>query len=69
MCSSRLRAEYPRSPIPPVGGKVILPCKKCLTFVFRGFIDIEKLIQSAKAYGKSPYDEHLKAVAERKGRY
>jgi len=34
-----------------------------------GFIDIEKLAESAKAYGKSPYGEHLKAVAEGKVRY
>lgn len=34
-----------------------------------GFIDKEKLMESAKAYGKSPYGEHLKAVAEGKVRY
>ena len=34
-----------------------------------GFIDKEKLAESAKAYGKSPYGEHLKAVAEGKVRY
>lgn len=34
-----------------------------------GFIDKEKLLESAKAYGKSPYGEHLKAVAERKVKY
>lgn len=34
-----------------------------------GFIDKDKLIESAKAYGKSPYGEHLKAVAEGKVRY
>ena len=34
-----------------------------------GFIDREKLMESAKAYGKSPYGEHLKAVAEGKVRY
>ena len=34
-----------------------------------GFIDKEKLMESAKAYGKSPYGEHLKAVAEGKLRY
>ncbi|MCR4702130.1 MAG: glucose-1-phosphate thymidylyltransferase RfbA [Saccharofermentans sp.] len=34
-----------------------------------GFIDKEKLMESAKAYGKSPYGEHLKAVAEGKFRY
>lgn len=31
-----------------------------------GFIDKEKLMESAKAYGKSPYGEHLKSVAEGK---
>lgn len=34
-----------------------------------GFIDKDKLMESAKAYGKSPYGEHLKAVAEGKVRY
>lgn len=34
-----------------------------------GFINIEKLTESAKAYGKSPYGEHLKAVAEGRVRY
>ncbi len=34
-----------------------------------GFIDKEKLMESAKAYGKSPYGEHLKAVAEGKVLY
>ena len=34
-----------------------------------GFIDKEELMISAKAYGKSPYGEHLKAVAEGKVRY
>ena len=34
-----------------------------------GFIDKEKLLESAKAYGKSPYGEHLKAVAEGKVLY
>ncbi len=29
-----------------------------------GFIDKDKLMESAKAYGKSPYGEHLKAVAK-----
>ena len=36
---------------------------------FNGFIDKEKLMESAKAYGKSPYGEHLEAVAEGKVRY
>ena len=31
-----------------------------------GFIDKKKLMESAIAYGKSPYGEHLKAVAEGK---
>ena len=34
-----------------------------------GFIDKEKLMKSAKLYGKSPYGEHLKSVAEGKVRY
>ena len=34
-----------------------------------GFIEKDKLLESAKAYGKSPYGEHLKAVAEGKVRY
>ena len=34
-----------------------------------GFIDKDKLMESAKAYGKSPYGEHLKAVADGKVRY
>ena len=34
-----------------------------------GFIDKAKLLESAKAYGRSPYGEHLKAVAEGKVKY
>ena len=34
-----------------------------------GFIGREKLLESAEVYGKSPYGEHLKAVAEGKVRY
>ena len=34
-----------------------------------GFIDRDKLRESAKLYGKSPYGEHLKAVAEGKIKY
>ena len=34
-----------------------------------GFVDKEKLMEFAKAYGKSPYGEHLKAVAEGRVRY
>ena len=33
------------------------------------WIDKEKLLESAKAYGKSPYGEHLKAVAEGRVKY
>ncbi len=34
-----------------------------------GFIDKDQLIRSADMYGKSPYGEHLRAVAEGKVRY
>ena len=34
-----------------------------------GWIDNEKLMASAKRYGKSPYGEHLKAVSEGKIKY
>ena len=34
-----------------------------------GWITKEKLLESAERYGKSPYGEHLKAVAEGKVRY
>lgn len=34
-----------------------------------GWIDKEKLLQSAQRYGKSPYGAHLKAVAEGKVKY
>lgn len=34
-----------------------------------GWIDKDKLLESAKRYGKSPYGKHLKAVAEGKIRY
>ncbi len=34
-----------------------------------GFIGKEELLESARAYGKSPYGEHLKAVAEGKVKY
>lgn len=34
-----------------------------------GFIDKDKLLESAARYGKSPYGAHLKAVAEGKVRY
>ena len=34
-----------------------------------GWIDKEKLLESAQKYGKSPYGEHLKKVAEGRFRY
>ena len=34
-----------------------------------GFVDKDKLLESANRYGKSPYGIHLKAVAEGKVRY
>ena len=34
-----------------------------------GWITAEQLLESAELYGKSPYGEHLKAVAEGKVRY
>ena len=34
-----------------------------------GFIDRKKLLENAEAYGKSPYGEHLKAVAEGRVQY
>lgn len=34
-----------------------------------GFIGKERLLESAKAYGKSPYGEHLKAVVEGRVKY
>ena len=34
-----------------------------------GFIDMRTLMESAEMYGKSPYGEHLKSVAEGKVRY
>ena len=34
-----------------------------------GWVDKEGLLKSAKLYGKSPYGEHLRAVAEGKFRY
>ena len=34
-----------------------------------GWIDKDKLLESASRYGKSPYGQHLKNVAEAKIRY
>ena len=34
-----------------------------------GWISKDELLESARAYGKSPYGDHLKAVADGKVRY
>ena len=34
-----------------------------------GWISRDKLLESAERYGKSPYGQHLKAVADGKVRY
>ena len=47
---------------------ITISASEDIVFV-NGFIDKEKLLESAKAYGKSPYGEHLRAVAEGKIRY
>ena len=47
---------------------VMISAPEEIAFI-NGFIDKEKLMESAKLYGKSPYGEHLKAVAEGKIRY
>ena len=47
---------------------IVISAPEEIAFV-NGFIDREKLMESAKAYGKSPYGEHLKAVAEGRVRY
>ena len=47
---------------------IVISAPEEIAFV-NGFIGKEKLTEAAKAYGKSPYGEHLKAVAEGKVRY
>ena len=47
---------------------ITISAPKEIAFI-NGFIDKDRLIESAKAYGKSPYGDHLKAVAEGKVRY
>ena len=47
---------------------VVISAPEEIAFI-NGFIDKDKLMESARAYGKSPYGEHLKAVAEGKVRY
>ena len=47
---------------------IVISAPEEIAFI-NGFIDRNKLAESAKAYGKSPYGEHLKAVAEGRVRY
>ena len=47
---------------------VVISAPEEIAYV-NGFIDREKLRKSAAAYGKSPYGEHLKAVAEGRVKY
>ena len=47
---------------------IVISAPEEIAFI-NGFIDKEKLAESAEAYGKSPYGEHLKAVAEGKIKY
>jgi len=47
---------------------VVISAPEEIAFI-NGWIDTEKLLESAKKYGKSPYGAHLKAVAEGKVRY
>ena len=42
---------------------IVIPAPEEIAYI-NGFVDKDKLMESAKAYGKSPYGEHLKAVAE-----
>lgn len=47
---------------------IVISAPEEIAFI-NGFIDKVKLAESAKAYGKSPYGEHLQAVAQGKVRY
>ena len=47
---------------------VVISAPEEIAFI-NGFISREELMASAKVYGKSPYGEHLKAVAEGRIRY
>ena len=44
---------------------VVISAPEEIAFI-NGWIDRDKLLESATKYGKSPYGGHLKAVAERK---
>ena len=47
---------------------IVISAPEEIAFI-NGFIDKDELMESAKAYGKSPYGAHLKAVAEGRVRY
>ena len=47
---------------------VVISAPEEIAFI-NGFIDRDKLMEAATCYGKSPYGEHLKAVALGKVRY
>jgi len=47
---------------------IVISAPEEIAFI-NGFINKEKLKESAALYGKSPYGEHLKAVAEGRVRY
>lgn len=47
---------------------IVISAPEEIAFI-NGFITKEQLAESAKAYGKSPYGAHLKAVAEGRVRY
>ena len=47
---------------------IVISAPEEIAFI-NGFIDKDKLMESALAYGKSPYGGHLKAVAEGRVRY
>ena len=47
---------------------IVISAPEEIAFINR-WIDRETLLKSANAYGKSPYGEHLKAVAEGRVRY
>lgn len=47
---------------------IVISAPEEIAFI-KGWIDREKLMQSAKAYGKSPYGMHLRMVAEGRVKY
>ena len=65
--SSLLQAANFVEPIQSRQG-IVISAPEEIAYI-NGFIDKEKLMESAERYGKSPYGAHLKAVAEGKVRY